>query len=82
MALPKLAIGANVAFNWLWSWWSWFVGYSGAIGVAIIPDIGFRFNIKSVPGFFVAPGIKFPLVVGRGFSFGVTGYVGLGYAFN
>ncbi|MDR0301071.1 MAG: hypothetical protein LBI04_02025, partial [Treponema sp.] len=63
-------------------------------GFAITPEVGWKFDVGEKGKFFVSPGLKIPITIGRytygywwdeqkkwGVMFGVVAYCGLGYAF-
>jgi len=70
-----------------------FVGEDGkaysVTGVAITPELGWKIDIGNTGGFFLSPGVKFPLTFGAasdgsGFMMAMplpVIYLGLGYAF-
>ena len=62
-------------------------------GVALTPEVGWKIDVGEEGGFYVQPGIKIPITIGKqdaivsgaktktSVGFGVVPYCGLGYAF-
>lgn len=66
------------------------------IGVAITPEIGVKIDVGSRGGFYLSPGVKFPVTIGArtgwldgildtnstiGIGFGIVPYIGITYGF-
>jgi len=53
----------------------------GGTGFCIAPGLGWTIDLGKMGDFFLSPGVKFPITIGRRFNLTVAPYVGLGYAF-
>jgi len=56
--------------------------YEGTVfGICFAPGFGWTIDVGKMGGFFMSPGVKFPITLGDSFNLTVAPYLGFGFAF-